>query len=105
MRIKKDDIVKVLSGEHKGKSGKVLRIFTQSETALVQGINLHWKHMRKSKDYPHGARIQKETPIYISKIELVCPNCNKPAKVGYQVNQAGIKNRICRKCSQTIAES
>ncbi|MFH1230230.1 MAG: 50S ribosomal protein L24 [Planctomycetota bacterium] len=105
MRIKKNDVVKVISGESRGKTGKIIRIIPEAETAIVQGINLLWKHMRRNNQYPHGARIQKEAPIHISKLRLVCPNCSKPTKVGYKTTESGVKNRVCKKCSQVVAEA
>ena len=105
MRIKKNDVVKVMSGESRGKTGKIMRVIPETGTAVVQGINLLWKHMRRSNQYPHGARIQKEAPIHMSKLRLVCPNCSKPTKVGYKITESGVKNRICRKCSQVVAEA
>ena len=105
MHIKKNDVVKVVSGESRGKTGKIMRVIQDDETAVVQGINLLWKHMRRSQQYPHGARIQKEAPIHMSKLRLVCPNCSKPTKVGYKITESGVKNRICKKCLQVVAEA
>jgi large subunit ribosomal protein L24 len=105
MRIKKNDVVKIMSGASRGKTGKIIRVIPESGTAIIQGINLLWKHMRRSNQYPHGARIQKEAPIPLCKLRLICPNCNKPAKVAYKITEAGVKNRTCKKCSQVIAEA
>jgi large subunit ribosomal protein L24 len=104
MFVKKNDLVKVLSGESRGKTGKVIRVFASTESVVIQGVNLRWKHMRRSQQYPHGARIQKEMPIHVSKIKVVCPQCNKPSRVGYKTTESGVKNRICKKCAQPIGE-
>jgi len=104
MFVKKNDLVKVISGESRGKTGKILRVFPETERIVVQGINLRWKHMRRSQEHPHGARIQKELPIHMSKVKIVCPQCNKPARVGYRITESGVKNRICKKCAQPIGE-
>lgn len=103
MHIKKDDIVKVISGESRGKTGKVIRVSQEDKTAIIQGVNLLWKHMRRSQQYPHGARIQKEAPIDVSKLMLVCTNCNKPTRVGVKLT-GEIKSRVCKKCAQSIVE-
>ena len=104
LAVKKNDVVKVISGSDKGKDGKVIKTMPQDGKVIVQGINLIWKHIKRSSDYPHGARIQKESPIHVSKVMLVCPNCNKPCRVGYQTPANSTeKSRICRKCKQTIA--
>ncbi|MEW6026387.1 MAG: 50S ribosomal protein L24 [Planctomycetota bacterium] len=105
MFVKKNDVVKVTSGESKGKTGKVIRVFPKSERVVIQGVNLRWKHMKRSQQYPHGARIQKESPIHVSKIKIVCPQCNKPTRVGYKITDSGVKNRTCRKCAQPIGET
>ena len=104
MRIRKKDIVKVISGANRGKIGEVIRVYHDDETAVVKGVNLLWKHMRRSQQYPHGARIQKETPIPVSKLMLICSNCNKPTRVGYRITETGIKSRVCKKCAQSIVE-
>jgi len=104
MFVKKNDLVKVISGESRGKTGKILRVFPETERIVVQGINLRWKHMRRSQEHPHGARIQKELPIHMSKVKIVCPQCNKPARVGYRITESGVKSRVCKKCAQPIGE-
>ena len=105
MNIKKEDKVKVISGDDRGKEGKVIRIFAEAGKALIQGINIHWKHVRRNKDYPHGARIQKEFPMSMANLMLVCPNCNKPTRVGQQLNEAGVKSRVCKKCKKPIFQA
>lgn len=105
MYIRKNDVVKVISGVSRGKTGKVIRIFPGAGVVIVQGMNMCWKHMRRSQQYPHGARIQKESPLHMSKLMVVCPNCNKPAKIGYKTNEGGVKNRICKKCLHPITEA
>ena len=104
MFVKKNDLVKVISGESRGKTGKILRVFPEEERVVVQGVNLRWKHMRRSQEHPHGARIQKELPIHISKVKIVCPQCTKPTKVGYKIAESGVKSRVCKKCAQPIGE-
>ncbi|MDI6732923.1 MAG: 50S ribosomal protein L24 [Planctomycetota bacterium] len=105
MFVKKNDTVKVICGESRGKTGKIIRVFPRTERVVVQGVNLRWKHMRRSQQYPRGARIQKEMPVHISNVKLICPQCNKPTRVGYKIAEGGVKNRICKKCLQIIAET
>ena len=104
MRIRKNDTVKIISGESRGKTGKVIRVNQETQTAIVQGINLLWKHMRRSQQYPHGARIQKESPVPLCKLMLVCTNCNKPTRISNKISEAGIKSRVCKKCAQSLVE-
>ena len=102
MNIKKGDVVKVISGDDRNHDGKVIKVFIENNKILVQGVNLVWKHMKRSANYPHGARIQKESPIAVSNVKLVCPNCNKPTRVSYVKLPDGVKNRTCKKCKQAI---
>jgi len=101
--MRKNDLVKIIAGEDKGKEGKVIKVLRQEHRLLVQGINLVWKHMKRSTQYPHGARIQKEASIDAAKAMLVCINCRKPTRVNYQII-AGDKKRVCKKCKQPISE-
>lgn len=103
MHIRKNDLVQVISGADKGKEGKVLKAFPEESRVLVQGIKLIWKHIKRSAQYPHGARIQKEALIRASAVMLVCSNCHKRTRVNYQV-VAEEKKRICKKCKQPIGE-
>lgn len=102
MFVKKNDTVKVISGDDHGKEGKIIKVLYKDNKIIVQGINLAWKHLKRSADYPHGARIQKEAPINVSNIMLVCPNCNKPTRIGFQKSPTGQKTRTCKKCKQPV---
>ncbi|MFA5794124.1 MAG: 50S ribosomal protein L24 [Candidatus Brocadiia bacterium] len=102
MNFKKDDTIKVIYGDDRGKQGKVIKVFREDGKVLIQGVNIHWKHVKRGKEYPHGARIQKEFPISASNVMLICPTCNKPTRIGYGVSEAGIKNRVCKKCKKPV---
>jgi large subunit ribosomal protein L24 len=102
MNIRRDDQVVVLSGDEKGKRGRVLRVLPARSMVVVEGCNYVWKHLRKSADYPHGARIQKESPLAWSKVRVICQNCNKPTRVRIQVTAANDRSRMCKKCGQAI---
>ena len=101
-KIKKNDMVYVLLGRDSGKTGKVFRVTPKEGTALVEGINYVKKHARKNKNDQQGGIIQKELPIYLSKLALFCKNCKKPAKVGINVLADGTKSRFCKKCKEVI---
>ena len=102
LRIKKNDIVMVTSGKDKGKTGKVLQIGREASRALVEGVNLVKKHIRRSKENQQGGIIQTERPVSLSNIMLLCKNCNRPVRIGYQAAKDNTKIRFCRKCKQTI---
>jgi large subunit ribosomal protein L24 len=102
MKIKRNDIVKILAGKDKGKSGKVLKIFPIKNKAIVEGINYLKKHSRKTQDNPKGGVIQRESAINISNTAIICTRCGKPARVGFTELSDGAKARICKKCKETI---
>lgn len=101
MKIRKDDKVVVLSGRDKGKEGKVLRVDPQAGKVVVEGVLMATKHRKARKQGEESAIIKMETPIYASKVMLVCPKCGKPTRVGHAVVD-GKKVRACKKCGQNI---
>ncbi len=107
MHVVKNDLVEVLSGDDKGKKGKILSVIPKKKRVLVQGINYVWKHVRPSPKYPQGGRIQKEVPIDAAKVLVVCHNKNCPkydkgVRVRMKKGENGIRVRVCAKCGSTI---
>jgi large subunit ribosomal protein L24 len=101
MKIRKNDTVKVISGEYKGKLGKVLRIFPRRGMLVVEGINFQKKHMRARSAEEPGGILHKEGPISASNVMLVCPKCRETAKVS--VSRVGdTRVRKCKKCGEVI---
>ena len=101
MNIKKDDKVIVLSGKDKGKEGKVLVADPKAMKVVVEGVNVATKHQKPMKQGQEGGIIKVETPIYVSKVQLVCPKCGKATRVGHAVVD-GKKVRTCKKCGAEI---
>ena len=101
MNIKKDDKVVVLSGKDKGKQGKVLIADPQAEKVVVEGVNVATKHQKPRQQGQEGGIIKVETPIYASKVMLVCPKCGKATRVGHKITD-GKKVRVCKKCGAEI---
>ena len=97
-RIKKGDLVSVLSGKDRGKTGKVLEVWPQRDRALVEHLNLLKHFERRSQQNPQGGVIEREGTLALSKLAPVCPNCRKPARIGWSVTGDGQKQRICRRC-------
>lgn len=102
LKIKKNDKVEIIKGKDKGKTGKVLRMEAAKNRLYVGGINTIKKHTRQRDQNKPGGIIKKEGPIMISNVKLVCPNCGKAVRVGFEVKESGVKIRICRKCKQQI---
>lgn len=104
MNIKKNDTVKVIAGNYKGKIGKVLKVFPEKERILVEGVNIVKKHVRKSSKYPQGGIIEMEAPIHVSNVMLICPKCGEATRVGHAklVSADGKKSnmRVCKKCGE-----
>ena len=101
MNIKKDDKVIVLSGKDKGKSGKVIAADPKGLKVTVEGVNVATKHQKPKKQGQDGGIIKVETPIYVNKVQLYCPTCQKGVRVGHKFVD-GKKVRICRKCGAEI---
>ena len=101
MNITKDDKGIVLSGKDKGKSGKVIAADPKAEKVIVEGVNVATKHQKAQKKGQDGGIIKVETPIYVSKVQLVCPKCGKGTRVAYKIVD-GKKVRVCKKCGAEI---
>ena len=101
MFIRKDDKVVVISGKDKGKEGKVIVANPKAGKVIVEGINVASKHQKPRKQGEEGGIIKVETPIYAAKVQLVCPKCGKPTRVGHKIAD-GKKVRVCKKCGAEI---
>lgn len=102
MKIKKGDTVQIISGKDKGRRGRVLKVFTKNKKVIVEGLNLVWKHFRPRREGEKGQKTQIPSPLFISKVELVCPKCGKVVRVGYKIIAEGNKVRYCKKCKEII---
>ena len=102
MRIRKNDRVRVISGKDEGKEGKVLRRDSVRDMVVVEGVNMATRHKKPSQNDPKGGIIKQETPIYASKVMLVCPRCGAATRVGRAFLESGKKIRICKKCNEII---
>lgn len=100
--VKKGDVVVIIAGDDKGKTGEILRLFPDRGKVLVQGVNRVYKHLRKSREHPQGGRIQKEMPIDISNVLPLDPKTSQPTRVGFKINEDGAKERIARKSGESL---
>ncbi|MEK9726543.1 MAG: 50S ribosomal protein L24 [Candidatus Margulisiibacteriota bacterium] len=100
-KIKKDDIVKVLTGKDKGKEGKVLTVFPKKNQVVVEGINVLKKHKKKT-DKGEGGIFDFPSPIDISNVVLLCPVKKVPTKVGFKILKDGSKKRLAKKTGETF---
>ncbi len=104
MRIKKNDVVKVVAGNSKGMQGKILKVFPGDNRVIVEKVKLIKRHTRQTSQGDTGGIIEKEAPINVSNVMLVCPKCNKPAKTEMAELADGRKIRKCKKCNETLGD-
>jgi large subunit ribosomal protein L24 len=103
MKIRKDDMVEVISGDDAGTSkgrtvARVLRILPEQNKIVVEGVNKVYKHLKPNRRNAQGGRLSKEMPIDISNVLLYCPACRRGGRIGVRYTDAGVKERFCRKC-------
>ena len=100
--IKKNDTVMVVAGKERGKSGKVLKVLPKKEAVVIERLNFAKRHLRAGGAHGKGGIVEKEAPIRISNVQLLCGKCNLPTRIGKKILEDGRKIRICRKCGETI---
>jgi large subunit ribosomal protein L24 len=105
IHIRKGDIVRVITGKDAlaNKEGKVLRVYPEQGKIIVEGANYTYKHLRKSQDHPKGGRIEKEAPLRVSNVMLVCRSCERPTRIRINRNpETGRAERICKRCEKPV---
>ena len=109
-KIKKGDSVQVLAGKDSGKRGTVVRVLPDEGRVVVEKVNMIKRHTKPrpaprssgSQQVIPGGVIEKEAALNLSNVQLVCPSCGKPSRVGYRVNEDGVKVRVCRNCGKDV---
>ncbi|MCK4292330.1 MAG: 50S ribosomal protein L24 [Planctomycetes bacterium] len=94
VHVKKNDTVEIIAGDHKGATGRVLRVIPQKNLVVVQGLNIAKKHVRPSRKNPQGGRVNIEQPIHISNVLPVHTKSSRGGRVGYKVTKDGRKKRV-----------
>lgn len=103
LHVKKNDQVKVLSGKDAGKSGTVLKVYPAKNRAVVENINFVKRHTRQNPQRNiQGGIVEREAPIHLSNLMVICPECSDPVRVGFESLADGKKVRKCKKCGGTI---
>jgi large subunit ribosomal protein L24 len=100
--LRKNDKVIILSGKEKGKIGSVLKIDTEKSNAIVEKLNIVKRHSRAGARGTKGGIIEKESPIHLSNLMIVCNKCAEPARVGKKILDDGTKVRTCKKCGELL---
>lgn len=102
LHIKKGDLVAVTTGKDKGKKGKIIRTLSTKSRVIVEGVNMVKRHTRPTQKSPQGGIISKEGPIHISNVQIVCPSCGQPTRIGRHKIAEGKGIRICRRCGAEL---
>jgi large subunit ribosomal protein L24 len=103
--LKVNDQVEVITGKDKGRVGKIIRIYVKSDKALVERINMIKRHTKARAAGQEGQIVEKEAPIHVSNLKLVCPKCTNTVRVASKTLDDGTKVRICKKCSESVEPS
>jgi len=101
MKIRKGDLVEVMSGKNRGKTGDVIRVMPQQDKVIVAGVNISKRHTRPTRATTQGGIIDKDMPLPASAVAIVCSKCG-PSRIGYDFDANGEKFRICKKCGGRI---
>jgi large subunit ribosomal protein L24 len=104
MRVKKGDLVRVISGNDKGKEGKILKVFPKTERVIIEKINLIKRHTRATQTNPQGGIVEKEAPIHVSNVMLVCPNTKKPTRIGKEILSDGSRARVSKRSGEMLSD-
>ena len=102
LHVKKGDTVRIISGDDRGSKGKVLEVSPKEGKVIVEGKNIVKKHVKPRKMGDPGGIVDAEGAIYACKVQVVCPACKKPARVGHKLLADGTKQRICKRCGEAL---
>ncbi|MHB1004452.1 MAG: 50S ribosomal protein L24 [Chloroflexota bacterium] len=102
MKIRKDDTVLVIAGKNKGKTGKVHSVQPEKGTVVVSGVNIVKRHTKPRGTARQAGIVEREAPLNVAKVMLVCTRCNKPTRVGVRALEDGSKVRYCHACNEVI---
>ena len=102
IRLKRDDLVEVITGRERGKTGKILKVLRDKNQVLIEKVNMIKRHTRPSPQTGQGGIVEKEAPLQVSKVMLICPKCATATRFTMTVTGEGLKTRVCRKCKELI---
>ena len=103
MKLRKGDRVRVLTGKDRGKEGVIMRSIPKDGKVIVEGVNVVKKHQRPTKATQQGGIIDKDMPLPVANVALICPSCGQATRVGYKFDSSGQKVRRCAKCGGEIS--
>lgn len=100
--LKKNDQVEVIAGKDKGRVGKILKVIPESDKAVVERVNMIKRHTKPREMNQQGQIVEKEAPMHVSNLQLICPECTKTGRIGKKVLEDGSKVRFCKSCGESI---
>ena len=102
VKIKKNDMVMVVKGRDRGKTGKVMRVMPEQGRVLIERLNIVKRHSKPRGAASPGGIIEKEAPLRIENVMIFCDRCNAPVRAGWKLNSDDTKSRICRRCNEVL---
>jgi large subunit ribosomal protein L24 len=102
VRLKQNDLVEVISGKEAGKTGKVLKVLREKNQVVVEKVNLIKRHTKPSPTTGQGGIVEKEAPLMVCKVMLICPKCATATRFRLSITAEGKKARVCLKCKELI---
>ena len=105
MKVVKNDTVLVISGNYKGRRGKVLKVVPKEKRVIVEGVNFIKRHTRPTQSNPQGGIVEKESPIHISNLLVICPKCDAASRIGRKSLEDGKRIRVCKSCGEMLVAS
>ncbi|MDD3654311.1 MAG: 50S ribosomal protein L24 [Desulfotomaculaceae bacterium] len=102
VHVRRGDTVMVISGKSIGKKGKVITVEPDKNRVVIEGVNIAKRHTRPTRQMPQGGILEKEAPVHSSNVMLFCTKCNTPTRISKKVLANGEKERVCKKCGETI---
>lgn len=101
-RIRREDTVLVTKGKDRGRTGEVRKVITEDSRVIVTGINMVKRHMKPRGQTSPGGIIDREAPIPLANVALVCESCQQPTRIGFRAMRDGRKVRFCKRCDAGI---
>ncbi len=102
LKLRKNDNVMIIAGKERGTTGKILKVLSEKDRAIIERLNLVKRHTKARGPQQPGGILEKEASIHVSNLMLMCDRCNAPIRFGHKVLGDGKKVRICRRCGETI---
>jgi large subunit ribosomal protein L24 len=102
MKLKKGDRVRVIAGKDVGKEGEITRAYPESDRVIVDGVNVAKRHTRATGQTMQGGIIDKDMPLHVSNVAIICSSCESTSRIGYRFEGDGTKVRVCRKCGKDL---